>query len=156
MEAHPTYVPLLERLRSCAVMPTCVSSKAENVSFALDGGSSGVDATNKNHVNGNRSLALRCVATAAALRVARTQHIDMLSLDVEGHEHLVLEGIDWRNALINVIVMETLNDRSKAVLIGKGYRRARTPTTPEEKKVPGALFSDHVFIHPSVKWGRPV
>lgn len=157
VEAHPAYVPLLARMRSCDVMPTCVGAKAGKERFRLDAGSSGVVRTNKNKDRKNVSVvSVECVATAAAMQAARIRRIDMMSLDVEGHEEVVLEGVDWGAVRINVIVVETVSNRSLDILLKQGYRQANMPLTREEKAVDGALFSDHVFLHRSVLWGRPV
>ena len=123
----------------------------------MNNGYSGVQETNKNkgHTSAHRRIKLLCVSTAAALSAANLYHIDLLSLDVEGHEHLVLEGIDWSAVRINVIVIETLNSRSKAVLRDQGFHAVRVPNTKEERKKHGALIRDQVFIHTSVVWGRP-
>lgn len=156
IEPNPDYTPLLTNLRSCGVLPRCVSDKPVNVTFALDAGSSHVQGGN----NGNKvypnKLKLECIQTKTALDIANIRRVDMLSLDVEGHEDKVLQGIDWKRTTVNVIVMETLNNVSQSLLNDMGYRRAQQPETKEEKAKPGAIFSDHVFLHPDVVWGKPV
>lgn len=159
IEPNPEYTPLLTNLRSCGVLPRCVSEKPVNVTFALDAGSSHVQDTNSN-IGKKKTypikLKMECIETKTALAIAKIRKVDMLSLDVEGHEDKVLLGIDWKQTTVNVIVMETLNNVSQQLLDGMGYRRAEQPETREEKAKPGAIFSDHVFLHPDVVWGKPV
>lgn len=158
VEANPQYLDLLTRTRSCGIMPLCVSNKMENVSFVLDSGLSGVYETNKNR----RSKAVRpntpitCVPTSHAVDAAGMHHIDMLSLDVEGHEYKVLEGIDWKRTTINVIVIESVSQATKALLSELGYRRAPMPVTKKDRKKEGNLISDIVFLRRDVVWGKPV
>ena len=160
VEAHPGYRDLLVRMRSCGVLPACVSDREENVSFVLDAGSSGVHATHKNararSMNKSHSMRVSCVRTADAVEAAGFHLIDMLSLDVEGHEFEVLNGIDWARTRVNVIVIESLAEKTKALLHALGYRRADVPSTPEERAKEGNLFSDFVYLHPDVTWGKPL
>lgn len=157
VEPNLDYTQLLIDHRSCAVLPMCVSNKFSNdTTFALDAGSSGVLATNKNEKakKSGRRVKVHCVPTSKALKVFGLIVIDMLSLDVEGHEHFVLEGIDWKHTRINVIVIESVSNRTLALLRGLGYKRVQTPNKKEMSK-PGALLGDFVFIHPAVRWGDP-
>ena len=55
------------------------------------------------------------------LAVHRIERIDFLSLDVEGHEREVLEGILWENVTIDAIVCEDAD--AGLALIAQGYRK---------------------------------
>lgn len=158
VEAHPGYINLIKRMRSCAITPACVGEKEGNVTFVLDAGGSGVLETNKNAaaVAKKDRISVRCVKTKDAIMAAGITVIDLLSLDVEGYELNVLKGIDWTKTRINVIVIESLSEETKALLHGLGYTRANQPQTGEEKKKPGNIFSDFVYLHPDVVWGKPV
>ncbi len=103
VEAHPSYRDLIFKMRSCGIMPACVSDREENVSFVMDAGSSGVSSTNKNAAAkaAHHDMRMTCIRTADAIAASGMHLIDMLSLDVEGHEEAVLAGIDWARTRIN-------------------------------------------------------
>lgn len=128
------------------------------MSFVLYLGLSGISTTNKNSqiMKSSPRIELTCVPTSRAIDASGMHNIDLLSLDVEGHEHKVLEGIDWKRTRINIIVIESLQQKTETMLLGLGYRKLRVPETEAEKHVEGALYQDAVFAHKDVVWGAPV
>lgn len=147
IEANPVYHDSLKALRRCKLIPTCVSNKVEKVKFILAYGSGGISETNK--YSGKKELLntttdMTCIPSRNAFEVLSTQKVDLLSLDVEGHELKVLEGIDWKKVKINVIVMENNVVSAGAFLTKKQYRKIVTEST-----------SDAIYLHSSVVWGKP-
>lgn len=86
-------------------------------------------------------------------------HIDLLSVDVEGHELIVLESIDWSQTAVATVIVEefqykgrTAADKAKNERNGQvkdlmhrlGYERAlRHCFTPYPN------ICDHYYVHPS-------
>lgn len=85
----------------------------------MNGAYGGVAETNKNKqynksdYRGNpiQIRKLECLSVQIVLDRLKIDHIDFLSLDVEGHELSVLEGIDFNRTAIDVITIER-GDRS--------------------------------------------
>lgn len=165
VEANPRYHTAIENLRSCVLVPRCVGSRdGEQVTFSLLGGRSGISDTNLNVPEWeaanmsvpNRTMTCRTLATE--LRNESVSIIDYFSLDVEGHEMQVLQGIDWRQVRFNVITVEIRNETTSNIepfLVSKGYVR-HIPTLNDNTKKTKLLGEDAVFLHPSVKFGQPV
>lgn len=156
VEANPSYHEELWRMRSCDLVPTCVSATdGEVVNFTLAEGIGGITATNKNPVGGKPEITLRCTTAAKALARSALTHIDYLSLDVEGHELPVLQGIDWNVTQINVITVElseALGGPIKELLANQGFRILDLRGNDDEH----IDADDTVFVHSSVVWGSPV
>lgn len=126
----------LHHLRSCALLPPCVTnpeSGGEKLSFIVSSGFSGIERTNKmipylkkNNINYSKTT-VRCSTLASELqRYGEGPFlIDYLSLDVEGHELSVLRGIDWSKTKLNVLSIEVNNETYPAILTfldPKGYK----------------------------------
>lgn len=160
VEAHPLYVARLRQARTCFLIPTCVGdSDAQEVSFILSKGMSGIEDTNKNlhRVNKSDQISLRCTTLRTEFQDMAIGRIDYFSLDVEGHEMHVLRGIDWNQLSFNVITVEVSGDSINEVegfLTGKGYVR-HVPTLSSRTISKGLLHMDAVFLHPDVKFGSP-
>lgn len=159
VEANKRYFDVLKQHRSCAITPACVSDQVGNVAYYLRKGLSGVKATNKNNwdkLKESQIVNVQCVRTADALAAAGISEIDLLSLDVEGHEYNVLRGIDWERTRINVIIIETLSTETKELLHNLGYKKGVQPVLKSEKRKKGDIYRDYVYLHPDVVWGKPV
>lgn len=156
VEANPSYHEELWRMRSCDLVPTCVSATdGEVVNFTLAEGIGGITATNKNPVGGRPEITLRCTTAAKALTRSALTQIDYLSLDVEGHELPVLQGIDWNVTRINVITVELSEAAGgpiKALLAEQGFLIQDLRGNDDEH----IDADDTVFVHRSVVWGSPV
>jgi FkbM family methyltransferase len=65
--------------------------------------------------------------------------VDLLSIDVEGAEYGVLEGIDFENWIFKYILIETTeNSRADTLLNSKGYKHIET------------IAQNILFAHPSM------
>ena len=78
---------------------------------------------------------LNCTTLELELRAARRldgrwDHVDLLSLDVEGHEDAVLRGVDWTRVRIDHILCERA---CEAVLRPMGYVAAKLPPSPGKR-----------------------
>jgi len=140
-EANPGYHEELRAERHCALIDTCVSDAPRMVNFSFTAayggvvrdaanGAWGVDgslhATKKKFVEHFRGFhSLKCTTMARELRKYRVKHIDFMSLDVEGYELPVLQGIDWENTQIDVIVVENKRKPIAEFFAEKGYERYR-------------------------------
>lgn len=164
VEAAPHYIEGLKVNRTCHVVPTCVGDTyGQKVSFILGGGSGGIADTNKNLEawqkegrNFNR-VNLTCTTLAHEFENMRVTHVDYLSLDVEGHELMVLKGIDWDKVVIGVLTIEVSRKSLPEIeefLSTKSYTR-HIPDLDERTLRTGILYYDAVFVHSSVKFGEP-
>lgn len=138
-EANPGYHAELRAERHCALIDTCVSDAPRVVNFSFTAAYGGVvrDAANgawgvdgaqhatkrkfSGHFRGFR--ALKCTTLARELRKNHVKHVDFMSLDVEGYELPVLQGIDWEQTIIDVIVVENKRKPIAELLTEKGYQR---------------------------------
>jgi hypothetical protein len=163
VEANERYFPELRRWRTCDLVTSCVSDRAEEVTFLLYEGLSGVAETNKNAGEFERwrkkpaSTTLTCVVLGDELKSRGQLDIDYLSLDLEGHELKALMGIDWTATRISVISLEAAeNSTVAAFLVGKGYtRHLPTQCTPGDVEA-NCITGDEIYLAPGVEWGRPV
>ena len=69
---------------------------------------------------------VECVTSKEALNALGYQHIDFLSLDVEGHEFEVLNGFDWNTTTISVIEIDNVNEEIYELLTELGYDYLQT------------------------------
>ena len=161
VEANDKYYKPIRITRSCALVRACVSDTVHNATFVVQDGLSGLEATNKNArawrannvMHLRKRINVKCVRASDALTPLGIAHIDLLSLDVEGHEFHVLNGINWNITHINVIVMESSNSQCERLLRTNGF----TPLhLSGNSRGHGHLLSDVVYIHKSVKWGKPI
>lgn len=94
VEADPMYHLLIREQRTCALVPTCVSDRIHDVQFISALGLGGISSTNKNFkdfvkdgsLSQKAKYNLTCTTVGILTKAAKVDHIDYLSLDVEGHE----------------------------------------------------------------------
>lgn len=154
VEANPAYYPVLRSRRTCSLVKRCVSNQNRKVEFVDSDGFGGVLETNKNicvWARGKNSRQIECIKTDDALAKVGEFNIDFMSLDVEGHELFVLQGIDWSRTKINVIVTESKSNQVRTFLQDRGFRYASV----ERPNDFDALRGESMFIHKSVTWGKP-
>lgn len=159
VEGNPQMLPDLFRERSCAMIPACVSNKdGVTVRYALYKGLSGIISTNKNKFNRNIPvIEQKCTTMKLALKKMEVKVVDYLSLDVEGHELQVLQGIDWNKVRVKVMTVEGNEEKHNEIgkfLKDKGYVR-HTPDLDDGSRRSKTLWEDAIFLHKSVKFGSP-
>ncbi|KAK1866405.1 hypothetical protein I4F81_008925 [Pyropia yezoensis] len=157
VEPNTRYLRALHTHRTCELVPLCLAEKPKTVTFIDYLGLSGIAETNKN-LNGSASWQrpvrsaprrqIDCTTATEVLRRTGLTHIDFMSLDVEGAELAVLEGIDWSHTRIDVIALEeeSADAGALAFLVARGYRPVYF--NPERKE-------DVICFHPDVKIGEP-
>lgn len=162
VEGNPRYFERLFRLRTCTLVPTCVSGfDGSTVEFGLMGGAGGImDKTNKHmkvwaaERKQITTLKERCTTMKKLAEREEMWEIDYLSLDVEGHELEVLKGIDWERMKINVITIEVNRESAPAIekaMLELHYKRHHAKLNPRND----ILGSDVVYLHNDVEWGAP-
>lgn len=180
IEANPMYHDLLRVYRSCSLVPQCISDvEGEQVEFFLSGPVSGIINTNKRarhwreNLDGKvtdkmSSTNMTCTKLGTVLKKKEVTVIDYLSLDIEGHEFKALQSIDWDSVKINVMTIE-MNENNKKIgdfLESKGYKRYNVSESEfntmtddsylrHMNKMTGSLFTDIIFLHNSVTFGKP-
>jgi hypothetical protein len=135
VEPNPIYHDELQRLRSCELLPTCASTSTEEVELTLPtdpwiGALGGINGGRMREYakqisprqGASVAKRLRCVRVGDELRRLGVRHVDLFSLDVEGHERAVLDGIDVCSVVISHIVCEA----NCAEVLGRwGYAASR-------------------------------
>lgn len=175
VEADPKHTDGFKKYRTCEVVSNCVSNReGHKVSFLVAGPYGGVIDTNRNmmkrpemvgqgrHINKlldkGYQLTLLCTTVKNILVQNMVTVVDYFSLDVEGHELSVLEGIDWAKVRFNVLTVEisaTTKVAIESFLTSKGYVH-HIPTLNNDTKHSGVLHQDAIYLHNSVSFGNPV
>ncbi len=157
VEANPYYYDLLRSKRTCPLVKRCISDKPIEVEFVYSRGEGGIATTHKNKAMfpGKRVQKITCVRADDVLRRLRVKNIDFMSLDVEGHELMVLKGIDWTVTKINVITVENRDAEIREFLEGKGYKILPMEKDEKGNVVYGAMWNDLLYVHSRVTWGKP-
>ncbi len=73
--------------------------------------------------SGGDSYRVRAVPIGQVLKAMGVSRVDFWSLDVEGAELSVLNGMDWAIP-VSVFLIESVNDRIRSLLHEKGFERA--------------------------------
>jgi FkbM family methyltransferase len=171
IEGHPDNSPLLAQaqrtVRTSAaafgnsICPFAADGAPGTLSFTSGGSATGAateaaaEGFLRAHHGGQAQGPKRvdCVPMQALLDATGVLDIDVLSLDVEGAEHLVLQTIDFAVTNIRVIVIELdghdkeKDERCRALLRAAGF--VATPTSPRSACRPGEdCTSNDAFIQP--------
>jgi FkbM family methyltransferase len=100
IEPNRVHHSLYARERSGVLVPVCVSSSTKNVSFAFGlgwrGGSSRVVETASGGDEGGTVSTIQCRPLSTIFAEHAVRHVDVLSLDIEGHE---VEGLSNYDSL---------------------------------------------------------
>ena len=126
IEASDVHYGRISRERSCTLVPTCVSNATDvKLTFrggmGWRGGSSRLSAELANPSTlRSQDRTLRCRSLDDILTSTATKHVDVMSLDIEGHEVQALASVDLRNTRIDIIISE--NPDVKSLLQRSGYR----------------------------------
>ena len=148
VEPQRSYHANILKKRTCEIVPNCISETTRNVQFVDAGGLAGIVSTNKNSEflkdKRHRVEELTCVPLATVLKRRALRHVDVLNLDVEGHEIEVINSIDWNYTQIDVLVVESpptvVGARVRWLLHRKGFRRHR---------------HRELYISERLKWASP-
>ena len=139
MEANPVHHYHIWDQRRCSLVPACASDVRQRLRFSSNsrepsGGSSKVSSSAAT----SASLTIPCDTLTHMLQRSGIRHVDVLSLDVEGHENSVLMGLNFSRISFGVILMEPSCHRLPqgcAILRQAGYTQIRD-----------ASFVDHAWV----------
>jgi len=142
VEPNPIYHGDLASQRSCTLVPTCASNvsreatlalpngldwKARSVDSGLYGGLLGSDSSKGNILKHPPAAWKQVSLTCTPLQHVFDRHgvraVDFMSLDVEGHEEEVINGIDFERTWIDWIVCESHCQSLHA----RGYKQVHWP-----------------------------
>ena len=114
VEPNPIYHEALRKNRSCRVVPHCVSNSTEEIDFmagdehvGLFGSIDGQSPLAEVLRSKAKMIRMRCLQLQTILAEGNIDHIDFMSLDVEGHEEFVLKSIDFSKVRIDYILCES-------------------------------------------------
>jgi FkbM family methyltransferase len=137
-EPNPAFFERLKRNRSCELSKACIfRTSGEQFSFVLADAYGGIleFAKEDSHLDKREAYAsvgsLMEVTTTSLMDLLdqkqAPQQIDYLSIDTEGSELAVLEGIDWDRYVFRCITVEhnhtAQREEIAALLEGQGYER---------------------------------
>lgn len=139
VEANPVHHYHIWDQRRCSLVPACASDVRQRLRFSSNsrepsGGSSKVSSSAAT----SASLTIPCDTLTHMLQRSGIRHVDVLSLDVEGHENSVLMGLNFSRISFGVILMEPSCLRLPqgcAILRQAGYTQIRD-----------ASFVDHAWV----------
>ncbi|KAK1867777.1 hypothetical protein I4F81_010277 [Pyropia yezoensis] len=158
VEANPRYLGPLVMERGCVVLPTCVSATREKVAFRLSGAVGGVASTVKTAAKvEDVTVTMTCVTGEDVAARTGVREVDLLSLDVEGHELFVLQGLGLGDGLrVNVIVAEVQpHTAAGKFLLSKGYTVHEVVRKDPRLQFQLDMRYDYIYIAAGVVWGSP-
>ena len=151
VEPNPIYHDGLRAHRSCALLPTCASERADApVTLTLPtnqwlGGLGGAGGGKLQTYRRAGTPAvprnMTCVRLGDELVRRGLFHVDLFSLDVEGHEGPVLRGIDFCRVTIANVLCEA------------GCDEVLRPLRDEMSRLPGVFGEDRLWRLPG--WRAP-
>ena len=112
VEASPAFSEAYQQLRKCKLVSRCLSNEPRVVAWGVGsdfGSQNGILKTNSNlKKKGHtyKTINMTCTTGARVFAEAGLTHVDWLSLDAEGHELAILQGIDWTAVTIDIITYE--------------------------------------------------
>ena len=108
---------LWEKYRKTRFFPYAVSSKTEKLKFDIyhlyDIPQTSFVNRKENHSQLYKTIEVDGISIKDFCKKENISHIDFMSIDVEGHDLEVLEGIDFKKININVLTIE--NNREPAI-----------------------------------------
>jgi len=107
IEADIGYIDVLRRGRSCTVVNQCLAEKPGNLSY-VRAGAGGHIGTTSDDATARRAVTVQCNTLETILdQYARSQRdVDLWSLDVEGHERVVLRSTNMRRLRVRALLVE--------------------------------------------------
>merc|ERR1712228_76382 len=156
IEAEPMFWPNITKYRNCALISNCIWSEPKELIFESAGkeqvwgaGVAGIAGFNKlkeRKFEIAEQIKMNCTTLQTVLDEYGIEHVDYLSLDIEGAELHALNGIDWKKNpfIFDVITLESNDIDSVLFLEQKGF----------VKKL--ETYGDVIFVHQNavdkMKW----
>ena len=135
--------------RSCVYEPTCVSNTSKRVNFlsyaaGLSQLNSKIVPDTKTTSGHGKVINIPCVSFSSLLIQNNVHHINLLSLDIEGHEFEALSSLDFNQFTIDVLLVETAqsNHNVQPFLKKKGFIRL------------GNVGFDTAYVHSQSIWNK--
>ena len=125
IEAMPRHHERLREHRNCEVIPKCISSTSAPMYFREKGRVGGAAAVvSKTDVAGDEELhRIECTLLDTVLKDREISHVDVLQLDIEGHEMPAISSVNFNKTTIDIIILEK-NPAVEEHLISRfGYRK---------------------------------
>eukprot|EP00935_MAST-01C_sp_MAST-1C-sp1_P002196 g2196.t1 len=137
LEANPDYANRLQLARSCRTINTCVSNASAVHNFTMGGMLGGIDSQDKDQRHQTRLaqealpshvVEVECNTLSSIFDQHQLRVVDFLSVDVEGMDLQVLQGINFERVHINVLSVECLYKDTEVpeldnFLYSRGFRR---------------------------------
>lgn len=140
VEANPVLFAELARRRRAVCVNACLDASAGGVEFVLDGALGGIvaeDVDSQREAGAHGTVTMEAITLTEVLDAhGAPELIDYLSLDVEGAEDRVMDGLDLDRYEFRCMTIERPSDRLRQRLAGHGYELIR--------EVPGL---DGLFVH---------
>jgi FkbM family methyltransferase len=127
VEPMEMYHQSLRNMRSCVLVPECISDKVETTQFLH--ATTGSRIRNQGEVTSSRITEVKCLPLGDMLKLssnASRNEIDLWSLDVEGHELTVLEGTNFKTVHVSSMLIENshINQcKLDAIMWRKGFHK---------------------------------
>lgn len=113
IEPLPKLHKLIRRDRTCKLVPTCISTTTDTVKFwqakENEGGASRISNTSTTWMGRPKPgsfVDIECIPLSTALRSAGLTRVDVMSLDIEGHEASALKSLDLHQISVDIIIAE--------------------------------------------------
>lgn len=133
VEANPySFAKLMVRRPAAFRIETALCEKAGSLQFNLPDSQRTADGC-CGRANGRGKYTLRCTPLGAILNLMSVRHVDFFSLDVEGAEMSVLQGFNWAQTTLSVLLIEVYPrfERSYATFLqGRGLTRFHAFSSP--------------------------
>ena len=122
IEANPLFHrALLSKNRNAYVVRSCLSTtlKPQTVEFKLADLGGGIYSKMHNatvrqfHLDNKPSIDIQCFPLTSITAALGIQHVDYLSLDVEGAELDILSTVDWTQLSVDVMTLEYRKNTDK-------------------------------------------
>ena len=133
VEANPySFAKLMVRRPAAFRIETALCEKSASLQFNLPDSQRTVDGC-CGRANARGKHTLRCTPLGAILNLMGVRHVDFFSLDVEGAEMSVLQGFNWAQTTLSVLLIEVYPrfERSYATFLeSQGLTRLHTFSSP--------------------------
>ncbi len=132
IEPNPNFLKILKRKRKCIVVDSIVSNNNDSVEFRIDNGQLGGiianDTDNNFKIRSNElkhaTIFKKNAVTLTSIldEYGAPKIIDYFSLDVEGSEERVIQGLDFSKYTFLCITIERANENVNKILFDNGYK----------------------------------
>lgn len=125
-EPNPENHPIIKERASrfgnqVHLIPLAVSeSSKNNLPFYVSGLSTGISSLHAFHETHEERFTVSTISLSEFTTDNNIEHVDLLKIDVEGHDFFVLKGVDWAKCIPEVIICEF--EDKKTLPLGYGLK----------------------------------